>query len=313
MNKQLNNQFTFEETQRFRQLINLIDKPVIGTPVTLGFFRNEYKKHIEKNRSAKYLSSISLAFNHLEKYFKTQRILSAISLKDAELFIDELKMSAPKGYRVYYRNIKAAFNKAVDWGYISANHFVKVKLEKKQRNKPEYLEIAQLSAISCRINSAVVRDAVKVAFYTGIRLGELVNMRWENVDFVNGIITIGDDVFETKARKQRFVPMNDSVVEVLRKIRNNSKKERGFIFCKSNDEAFTGDYFSRKFKSACREAGVSEKIHWHSLRHSFASNLVMKGVPLYSVKELLGHESISTTEIYAHINIEELKKAVKKL
>lgn len=313
MNKQSNSQFSYEEIQRFRQLINLIDKSVIDAPVTLGFFRNEYEKHIKKNRSAKYLSSVSLAFNHLEKYFKNQRILSAISLRDIELFIDELKMSAPKGYRVYYRNIKAAFNKAVDWGYISINNFVKVKLEKKQRNKPEYLDSVQLSAISCRINSVVVKDAVEVAFYTGIRLGELVNLRWGNVDFENGIITVGDDMFETKARKQRFVPMNESVMDVLGKIKDKSKNETGFIFSKDNGKSFTGDYFSKKFKSACREASVSEKIHWHSLRHSFASNLVMKGVPLYSVKELLGHESISTTEIYAHLNIEELKKAVKKL
>ena len=76
---------------------------------------------------------------------------------------------------------------------------------------------------------------------------------------------------------------------------------------------FTTNYVSKKFKQAVRLAGADDKIHFHSLRHSFASDLVNKGVPLYHIKELLGHSSIAVTEIYSHPDLESLHEAVNKL
>jgi integrase/recombinase XerD len=84
------------------------------------------------------------------------------------------------------------------------------------------------------------------------------------------------------------------------------------VFCKKDGSKYCGNYVSRKFKNACIAAEMNEAIHFHSLRHSFASNLVQKGVPLYTIKELLGHSSISTTEIYSHLNMDSLREAIKK-
>jgi integrase/recombinase XerD len=84
-----------------------------------------------------------------------------------------------------------------------------------------------------------------------------------------------------------------------------------YVFCKENGERFTGDYVSKTFKQACKDAGMDNAIHFHSLRHSFASNLVQKGVNLYTIKELLGHSSIATTEIYSHLNMDSLKDAIR--
>jgi site-specific recombinase XerD len=75
----------------------------------------------------------------------------------------------------------------------------------------------------------------------------------------------------------------------------------------------TEDYVSRKFKKAVKKANLSNKIHFHTLRHSFASNLVQNGVDLYVVKELLGHEDIRTTQVYSHLQTDNLFKAVKLL
>ena len=92
-------------------------------------------------------------------------------------------------------------------------------------------------------------------------------------------------------------------------------KESGssYVFCKGNGEKYTGDYFYRSFKRACIAAGMDKSIHFHTLRHSFASNLAQQGVSLYVIKELLGHSSVSTTEIYSHLNIESLKEAISVL
>ena len=85
-----------------------------------------------------------------------------------------------------------------------------------------------------------------------------------------------------------------------------------YVFSKSGI-LFRQEFISKKFKKAVRASGLSDKIHFHTLRHSFASNLVQNGVSLYVVKELLGHESISTTQIYSHLNQDNLVNAISKL
>ena len=77
--------------------------------------------------------------------------------------------------------------------------------------------------------------------------------------------------------------------------------------------AYTTDAVSKAFKKACRKAGMDEDIHFHSLRHSVRFELVQKGVPFYSVKELLGHSSIQMTEIYSHLKLDDLREAIGKL
>ena len=85
------------------------------------------------------------------------------------------------------------------------------------------------------------------------------------------------------------------------------------MFTKCNSIKLNEDFISKQFKKSVRAAVLNDKIHFHSLRHSFASNLVQKGVSLYVVKELLGHEDIKTTQIYSHLQKENLMDAVNLL
>ena len=73
------------------------------------------------------------------------------------------------------------------------------------------------------------------------------------------------------------------------------------------------EFVSKSFKQAVRDAKINDKIHFHTLRHSFGSNLVQKGVSLYVVKELLGHEDMKTTQIFSHLQQENLIQAVNLL
>ena len=84
-------------------------------------------------------------------------------------------------------------------------------------------------------------------------------------------------------------------------------------FVKVTGKSLPGIIFPGHFKRACKAAGMDKSIHFHSLRHSFASNLAQQGVSLYVIKELLGHSSVSTTEIYSHLNLETLKDAISVL
>jgi len=324
-------QFTTEDLEKLKVLFSIVPNSEQKKIITLRVFIEEYKNIISHNRSVNYFKSVSISLKHLTNYFTEQRSIGSITLKDVESFLIYLKQNvrpvartanrSGEGYAVYYRNLKAAFNKAVDWKYIKENHFIKIKLPKKQKTHPVYINSDQLSAISCQIENDVVRDFVSIAFYTGMRLNEIVNLTWKNVDLNSRIITVGDEEFETKGKNQRYIPISGEVLKALSNqlpepplVLPLGKGERncGYVFTKTNGQKYTGDYFSKRFKRACRAAGMDKAIHFHTLRHSFASNLAQKGVSLYTIKELLGHSSISTTEIYSHLNMDSLKEAISK-
>ncbi|MHB8579913.1 MAG: tyrosine-type recombinase/integrase [Ignavibacteriaceae bacterium] len=384
---------SLEDVEKLKLLMSFNTEP--KDAVTLRVFEDEYKNLIRNNRSSSYYRSVVKAFDHLNNYFKSQKAIHSITLKDVESFLIYLQQNVNRGYVVYYRNLKAGFNKAKDWGYVKENYFTKIKLPKRQRVQPAYIDSRQLEEICKQLvqesrqkavssrqeemgskqlavgnkqegkgnrqegqgsrhkENDVVRDVAVIGFYTGMRLNEIVNLKWKNVDLNNKIITVGDEEFTTKGKEQRFIPICDEAMEVLKRrsgimeFWNNGrgKKEKasgnpicqadgeatpeggparilpmmqretlfGYVFCKSKGVKFTGDYFSKRFKSACIKAGIDKSIHFHSLRHSFASNLVQKGVSLYKIKELLGHSSITTTEIYSHLDLDSLREAIKTL
>jgi len=109
--------------------------------------------------------------------------------------------------------------------------------------------------------------------------------------------------------------MNDILSKLFLGRFESSKiqNKNNYIFYKVIGVKLNEDYVSKRFKRAVRSAGLSEDIHFHTLRHSFASNLIQKGASIYVVKELLGHESISTTQIYSHLQSENLTQAVNLL
>ncbi len=350
---------SIEDVEKLKVLMSLSGEDNSKEVICLGTFADEYKKFIKQNRSKAYYTSVNNSFQHLFNFLKPQRLIKSIGLKETEDFISDLQTKVKtvshsasrggEGYRVYVRTLKAAFNKAVEWGYVRENYFLKVKLPKKQKLNPEFISSDQLLAICGQLRNKVVRDVVVFAFYTGMRLDEIVNLRWKNVELQKRIITVGDNEFVTKGREQRFVPIGEEVMEVLSGIYAHLGHRQGgenpnvllkggenpplplqggenphlyrlmrgekmqYVFCKNNGMKYTGGYFSKHFKKACQAAGISKGIHFHSLRHSFASNLVQQGVSIYKIKELLGHSSITTTEIYSHLNIDSLREAISKL
>lgn len=155
-----------------------------------------------------------------------------------------------------------------------------------------------------------------MAFNTGMRLGEIVNLTWNQIDLEGSKITVQNtDEFSTKSKKDRIIPINKTLHSILTnripKVININSNQ--YVFTRVRTLRLNEDFVSKKFKAAVREAELKDKIHFHTLRHSFASRLVQKGVSLYVVKELLGHEDIKTTQIYSHLEKENLFSAVNLL
>ncbi len=298
-------------------ILNNIRNEKIQSKYELARFCNEYSQYISANYSIKYSESVKLSLNHLIDFFDPQKSLDEISIKDAESFLSWLKKRAPRGYQVYYRNLKAAFNKAKDWESIKDNPFSKIKLRREQKEYPFFITKNQLSKILDNCMNDALQEIYFFAFHTGLRLSEIINLRWKSISIKDRIITVGDNEFQTKSKAQRKVPLSN---ELYNKVWNWYSKGRGscsfnngYVFSKPNGFPYNPDYISRSFKKVCRKIGLDERIHFHSLRHSFASTLVQNGVNLYTIKELLGHSSITTTEVYSHLNIGALQKAVEVL
>lgn len=277
-----------------------------------------YKSYAKSNLSYKSQLSIGTTLKHFQNYFSPVRPISTITPHDAEKFIDHIKKNAPRGYAVYLRTIKAMYNKFIDWNFISVSPFQKIKIVKVQSGAPKYLKKEEFEKVMEKIEKEVVRDFCYVAYGTGARLQELTTLRWVNIDLTKKTIKIGDpDNFTTKNRKQRIIPMNEIVFKILSKRyaeqNSSSKGTTKYLFGKSKTQHYTGDYFSKMFKKACRAASLDESIHMHSLRHTAASLMVQEGASLIDVQHILGHSSLSMVLQYAHTDLSNLRKAIDKL
>ena len=303
--------------QRLAEAIVIASGNFCPNSISVEQFREEYEKFIERNRSKAYLSSVGLSFDHLLKYFSPARMVNSISFKDAEAFMSDLLKRCPKGCYVYYRTLKAAFNKGIEWNYLHSNPFLKIRLPKKQEVKPAYIQRDILDRIQEKMTQQFIKDISEICFYSGLRLGEAVNLRWEDLDSNNKVMMIGNNEHNSKSRKQRSVPLHPKIQVIINRkrelLRSKKQEARAYLFEKVKNVPYSTDYVSKSFKKACRAAGIEENIHFHSLRHSTASLLVQGGKSLYVVQNILGHASINTTQIYAHLQLETLREAIDSL
>ena len=160
----------------------------------------------------------------------------------------------------------------------------------------------------------LMKDIFTTAFYTGMRLGEILNMRWNWINFSENIITIkNSSEFNSKNKRERIIPIHPKVDSIFQTLYQLGKDQNSLVFFRKKNIKLNEDFVSKQFKKAVREAKLNDKIHFHSLRHSFASALVQRGISLYAVKELLGHGNIKTTQIYSHLKQQNLIEAVNLL
>ncbi|MBI5221503.1 MAG: site-specific integrase [Candidatus Magasanikbacteria bacterium] len=157
-------------------------------------------------------------------------------------------------------------------------------------------------------------EMVYLTLNTGLRVGELMGLKWIDVDLERKVLTVQRAIYRstigsTKSNKIRKIPLTDGLVEMLvTKPRNTN----GFIFNNGANNPFIQTRCDKMIKKAAMQAELP-KIGWHTLRHTFASNLANKGVAIQHIQALLGHTDIKTTMRYSHISSIALVDAVSKL
>jgi site-specific recombinase XerD len=308
--KILKEAYTFQED--FQEGKKPITNP--NNFISLSEFKDEYIKYAEPVKSKNYIESIAFSFKQII-LFCGDVALCDIDLKTIDRFIYSTFRRTQRGAHLYYRTLKAAFNKAVEWNYISSNPFTKVKFPKIQKSFPTFIQEDEFLILLLNTPSQHLKDIFTTGYYTGLRLSELINMRWNWIDLFHNQITVKcSDDFLTKNKKERIVPMSDKVRTILFNRFNNSLHQvNDVVFYRIEGKILYPHAISRQFKKVVRKSNLNDKIHFHTLRHSFASLLVQRGVSLYVVKELLGHEDLATTQIYSHLQQQNLRDAVNLL
>jgi integrase len=239
--------------------------------------------------------------------------------------------------------LRGVLSKAVEWGQLKEHpltRFKKIKLD--PNTKVRYLNPEEDSRLHSALNarehekrdkrsrynlhskarhrntypeispeefSDHLYPMVILALKAGLRLGELFDIEWRDINLPLRLITVKGEI--AKSGKTRHIPLSDTALAVITKWKNQSyDNEYNRVFPAENGGRLTD--IKKSWKNLMVRAGI-ENFRFHDLRHDFASQLVMKGVPLNTVRELLGHEDLETTLIYAHLAPDHKHDAVNLL
>lgn len=282
--------------------------------ITFKDLAMRYLKWARENKSDRGEHDHGRYENHLEAL--GEKRLDEISSFDLERLKNELTKSglAPATVKHCLVLIRQMFNKATAWGlYKGANPIKGVKLPTLQNQRERFLSYAEADTLltALKERSLDCHDMAMISLYCGLRAGEIFNLRANDLDFRNDIIT----VFEAKAgTRKAFMP---ETLKAMLKGRTTEAPD-GFIF----SQATSGDRY-REVPKGYREIadklfnkGIKEprqRVTFHTLRHSFASWLALQGESLVTIRELLGHRSFAMTQRYAHLIPDERRRATVKL
>ena len=219
-------------------------------------------------------------------------------------------------------SIKSFYRYLANNKIINSNIARVIKSPKIPKRLPNFLTIQEIKNLLDYPFGDSLKDnrdrlVLELFYATGIRISELVQIKTKDIDFSNKLIKI-----KGKGNKERFVIFGDYMIVILNEYiekRNKHEKlrESSFLFPSRLKKNSSNIFISTRtvfsiVKKYIKKISNNEKLSPHSIRHSFATHLLDKGANLMSVKELLGHASLSSTQIYTHVKIKKLKDEYKK-
>ena len=180
-----------------------------------------------------------------------------------------------------------------------------MKFLRENNARTRYLSVDECHRLIDSCMAPHIRAIVTVALHTGMRLGEILNLRWQDLDFSSGFILVRD----SKNGQARQVPMDSMISTVLRSWPRLSDQDIVFTSVMTGGrivDVRTG------FLNSCKRAELTD-LHFHDLRHTFASQFVMAGGDLYILKDILGHKSLAMTTRYSHLSPTYKIKAIDRM
>ncbi|MSR83293.1 MAG: site-specific integrase, partial [Candidatus Latescibacteria bacterium] len=205
--------------------------------------------------------------------------------------------------------LKVLFRKAVEWGRLEQDPAEKVRIFKETPKAVRLLEEDQVADL-LEVMPEHLKGLVACAVFAGLRREELFHLRWEDVNWKDGELNVvSREAHHTKNYESRRIPMNEALVEALR--RHPRRLNSPYVFC--NQEGNPYDNIRKSLASAAKLAGIEGAMGLHQLRHAFCSHAMMQGIDAHTVQRWMGHRNLTTTLRYAHVSPGHEKTAIQRL
>lgn len=225
------------------------------------------------------------------------------------------KRRSPKTINGVIGLVHGIMNDAIQWSYAHRDPFTGLRPLKGEVEVDVYWTESEIEQF-LRATMRTERYPVWVlALNTGMRRGEVGALQWDRVSFQRKQIEITRTTGRfglregTKSGRKRIIPMNDAVVQVLWPLWQQQRSK--FVFSEQDGSPIDAHHLYRDFRIAQEKAGFTNLIRFHDLRHTFASQFMMKGGNIYDLQKILGHSTIGMTERYAHLSPTHLENAIQ--
>ena len=273
------------------------------------------EKGLSKNTVSAYMTDLRKLINYVEEHELSIKNLKTSHLEEflAELYDQNIK---PRSIARILSGIKSFYHFLFLDNYIEVNPSEILESPQIGLKLPTVLSVEEIDSILSTIDVSTVEGTrnyaiIETLYSCGLRVSEVASLKFTNLFFDEGFIRI-----DGKGSKQRLVPISDTAIKKI----NNYLKYRNSITAKKGNEDFVfiskrGTPISRitifwYIKQYTESAGITKTISPHTFRHSFATHLIERGANIRYVQAMLGHEKITTTEIYTHLDMNFFRQEI---
>lgn len=270
-----------------------------------------YERKLSKNTYDSYRYNLI----RISEFFKDEDLIK-LNEDDIRTFLYNSKESS-KTNAHYLTVLKSFYNYMLDLNKVSINPCENIKSPKLDKTLPKFLTEEEVDKLlNMRLQKPIDyrnKAMLELLYATGMRISELLNLELSNINREDASVKVMG-----KGKKERIIPMSDITIKYLDLYINEYRnyilktKQSEYLFVNYNGGRMSRQGFFKILKQLCDDACIKKEISPHILRHSFATHLLNNGADLRIIQELLGHENISTTEIYSHISNEKVKKDYEK-
>lgn len=280
------------------------------TAISLSDYIQRFLSFSQANHTPKTAKGYKLTLGYLQSFFEDAALKEITYSKLNEYFEERITSSSIYQARKDLICFNSFFNRAMAEGYLLSNPCKEIKRFKIPQKQPLFFSELDFDLLISKIDDKDIRDLVLFAIQAGLRQMELITLEWNQINFKERFLILDNRGHLTKSKKIRTVPLSIKAMQILTARQLTSKTNLIFT---DKGKQFNANYLSNRFKNCVRKAKLNDKLNFHSLRHSFASWLVQRGVSIFQVSKLLGHSRVETTEIYSHLRAEDLRSAINTL
>ena len=278
------------------------------------------EKSLSQNSVSAYINDINKLIVYLNTHFSkiTPLKVKLEHLKSFVAWLNEKEIS-PRTQARTISGIKSFYKYLMVEEKITTDPTSLLESPKIGRKLPDVLSIEEIDYLIDSVDLSKVegqrnKAMIETLYSCGLRVSELVNLKITNLFLDQGYVKV-----EGKGNKERLVPVSGNAVEEIetylanyRKKLNVAKDSENILFLNRRGKKLSRVMVFTIIKGLAEKAGIKKSISPHTFRHSFATHLINGGADLRAVQEMLGHESILTTEIYTHLDREYLKSTVQQ-